>query len=689
MWCCLPRLSRRAGDAPGMLRAGMMLRVLLGAGALWVLGGGSAMAAKAPDWMRAHVADPSPDHDPDAGAVLLADDITLTVEPNGRIHELERRVLRILRPNGVRRATGLVEFNTSATREVSLEGWCIPPEGKEYSVRDRDAEVTALPDVLNGELMGDERAKVLRVPGAAPGSLVGFEIEKEMQPYVLNVEWAFQDTIPVGAASYTLQLPPGWQYKATWINHPAVAPVSVGSNQWRWTVDRVGPVRIERQMPPLSAIAGQLWITLVPPNGQNEGFESWPQLSAWYLGLLHGRADPTPAMDQEVATLTSSVPGVLGKMQALARFVQDDIRYVAIELGIGGYQPHMAGEVFAHRYGDCKDKATLLGAMLKRIGIDSYLVVVNTERGAITKQTPANLDFNHAILAIVLPPGLNDPSLRATAVDSQLGRILLFDPTDPLTPFGSLHGPLQGGFGVLVAPSGGQLIQLPRMPEDAAGITRTAQLTLDAAGALSGDVHETWRGDWAWQERARLNSMTESAARIRPVETDLAGSLSNFQIVKATVGNRGVTSRPLEWNYTIDVDHYAKSAGSLLLVRPRVIGHWSSGLLETDKPRRHPIELDELERDTEQFDIALPAGYTADDLPPPVDADFGFADYHSRTELARGTLRYRRTLEIKQLSVPVEQAADLKKLYRIIDNDERMVAVLQKGAETAARDPAQ
>jgi len=172
--------------------------------------------------------------------------------------------------------------------------------------------------------------------------------------------------------------------------------------------------------------------------------------------------------------------------------------------------------------------------------------------------------------------------------------------------------------------------------------------------------------------------MAGSIDHIKAVESNLGGSLTNFQILKATVANREAINLPLEWNYAINVEHYAKSTGNLLLVRPRVLGVWSSALLETDKPRRNPIEFDEIERNVEDFDILLPEGYTADDLPPPVDEDLGFAAYHSKTDIAGGTLRYRRVLEIKQLSVPLERAADLKRLYRIIDNDERMVAVLEK-----------
>ena len=82
-------------------------------------------------------------------------------------------------------------------------------------------------------------------------------------------------------------------------------------------------------------------------------------------------------------------------------------------------------------------------------------------------------------------------------------------------------------------------------------------------------------------------------------------------------------------------------------------------------------------RDTDTFEIALPAGYEVDDLPPPVDADYGFASYHSKTEVAGNTLRYTRTFEVKELSVPLNKVEELKKLYRVIAGDERNTAVLK------------
>jgi hypothetical protein len=87
--------------------------------------------------------------------------------------------------------------------------------------------------------------------------------------------------------------------------------------------------------------------------------------------------------------------------------------------------------------------------------------------------------------------------------------------------------------------------------------------------------------------------------------------------------------------------------------------------------------LDGPSRDTDVFEIILPSGYEVDDLPPPVNADYSFASYHSKTEVSGSTLKYSRTFEVKELSVPLSKADDLKKLYRIIASDERNTAVLK------------
>ena len=652
--------------------------VLVAIGALLALGSSRlAGAVTLPAWMQSQVGAPLPQHDEHTAAVTLYSETAVTVLPNGRIRRAERVVYHILRTEGARRALVRADFDAQS-RITRMHGWSILADGKPSEVTEKDAVESALIGVLHGELMGDLRSKILRIPAAVPGSTVGYEIEEEAQPFAPTDDWTFQDTIPVREAHYSLELPPGWSYKATWINHPEEPVVQAGQARWQWQVKDVPAIKPEVQMPPMAAIAGRLAVSFQPPNGRDQGLQSWSDMGRWYLNLTQDRRTASADIKQKVAELAAAQATTLGKMQALAGFVQADIRYVAIELGIGGVQPHRAAEIFTHRYGDCKDKVTLLSSMLKEIGVDSHYLIVNSERGTVTDATPVGFEFDHAILAIQLPQDTQDPNLLAVLPHAKLGRLLLFDPTDSYTPFGRLAGQLQGGYGLLVTPDGGELIKLPALPPSASAIQRTAHLELDANGRLGGEVHEIWLGDPAAAERSTLDLTTQETDRIRSIEEVVSGSFATFQLTKATLGNRLAANKPLEWTYSLEVDQYARATGDLLTVRPRVLGSMARGLLETKEPRRYDIEFEGPRRDTDVFEIELPEGYVVDDLPPPVDEEHSFATYHSKTEVAGRTLRYTRTFEVKSVSVSVAQADELKSLYRVILNDERMPAVLKK-----------
>jgi transglutaminase-like putative cysteine protease len=629
--------------------------------------------------MHAQVNASLPAHDDKTPAVLLYSETVLSVQGPGKIRRLERKAYRILRHEGEDFGIVRIDFDAQS-RITALRGWSIPAQGQDYEVRDKDAVETGLAGIEGGELVSDVRSKVLRIPAATVGSIVGYEVEQEQRPYLMADEWEFQERVPVHEARYSLQLPAGWSYKTFWLNHAEEAPQTAMPGQTEWRVSDISPIKLEEQMPPWRGIAAKLAVSLLPPAGQQGGFQSWQEVGAWYLGLTRGRRDASPEIRSKVQELTASLPTLLAKAQALATFVQKDIRYVAIELGIGGLQPHASAEVFAHHYGDCKDKVTLLSSMLKEMGIESHYVIINTRRGSVTANTPPNLGFNHAILAIQLPAGFEGGTLPAAIPHRKLGRVLFFDPTEALVPFGRLPGALQANYGMLVTPEGGELIQLPQHLADANGIRRTAKLTLEETGTLHGDVVEVWSGDMAAAQRYALRAATQDIDQIKPVESMLSHSLGTFQILKAAVGNLRDMEKPLEWHYTFEAERYAKTAGDLLLVRPRVLGSQSSALLETDEPRQHAIEFGAPERDTDVFEITLPAGYGVDDMPPAVKTDAGFATYESKAELAGRVLRYTRTLEIRELSVPVEQAGKLREFYRTIYNDERMSAVLKRSS---------
>jgi hypothetical protein len=658
-----------------------ILWVLLGCALCGLLAVPRAAAGDAPQWMHAVVSAPLPAHDEKTDAILMYSEINVNVVAADKIKTQVRRAYKILRPGGRDYGFAVVSFN-SHKKITGLRGWCIPAQGKDYEIKDKEAMEISLPKIDGSELISDVRDKVLQIPAPDPGNVVGYEYETEEHPMVLQEVWEFQREIPVREIHYSLQLPAGWEYKASWINYPESKPAQVGSNQWQWVVSDVKAIRKEQDMPPIQGVSGQMIVSFFPPGGpSSDGFTSWQEMGNWYRNLTIGRRDASPEIKQQAATLTASSNTSLDKMKALAQFVQHEIRYVAIELGIGGWQPHAAQEVFTHRYGDCKDKATLLSSMLSQIGVESYYVVINSERGFVRPEMPASVGgFDHVVLAIKLA-GNADPSLIATMDHPRLGKILFFDPTNELTPFGQIGGYLQANYGLLVTAEGGELVALPRQPSTMNSVRRTAKLTLDQAGKLKGDVSETRIGDRAWSERWRLRTVKKDADRIKPIEDLLAGSLSLFHITHATILNLSQTDQPFGFNYSFEAENYANNAGGLLLLRPRVLGIKSSALLETREPRKFAIEFEGPSRDTDTFEITIPPGYAVDDVPLAVDADYGFASYHSKTEVKGNVIDYTRTFEVKELSVPVAQAEDLRKFYRIIAGDERNTVVLKATAK--------
>lgn len=649
--------------------------------ALWVAGWVLALAPQvvagdAPQWMHSLVSASLPSYDEKTDAVLLYSETNVTVLSTERIRTHVREAYKILRPEGRHHGTVRVFFNPER-KITSLRGWCIPSQGKDYEVKEKDA-IDVSVSINDGALVEDAKNRILTIPAPDVGNIVGYEYEVEERPFWLQDTWNFQTTDPVRQSYYSLQLPPGWIFKASWLSHEEVKPEETGG-LLRWGVNDVKEIRPERNMPPWEGLAGQMVVSFHPADGtfSKSDFVSWQSMGIWYDSLASTQVSASEPIQEKVRALAVGKATTLAKMQAIASFMQHDIRYVGIELGIGGFQPHAARDVFAHGYGDCKDKATLMKTMLREIGVDSYLVIINAERGSITPDTPIHNAFDHVILAIRLPSDLTDPSLVSVIQHPRLGRLLFFDPTNELTPFGHIGGYLQANYGLLVAQEGSELVKLPQEPSEMNGIEREGRLTIDTNGALKGDVTEFRRGDRASLERGWVRSVTKSSDRLKPIETLLAGSVSSFQILKANIVNEEQTDKPFGFDYSFESDRYAKSAGNLLLVRPRVLGSKALGILETKEPRKFPYEFDGPVRDTDVFEIALPSGYVVDELPPPTDIDYSFGSYHSKTEASGQTLHYRRSMEIKELSVPVSKLDELKKFYRMIAADERATAVLK------------
>ena len=643
------------------------------AGFLW-LTADPAFASKdtVPDWVKGAAAQTLPTYPADTNAVVLLDEKTLTVDKDGHAVEHVRRVVKILRPGGREEGYVFVPFDNDS-KILSLHVWSIGPDGHEYVVKDNEIRELGQPGE-GGQLYSDERAKVASPPGRDPGGVIAYECEQRLRPYEHEADWFFQDNIPHLKQSFTIALPDHYSYATVFAHHEPVKAIDLEHQRFRWDADETPGLDLEHlSLPPtMDALAGRMTVHFGPTGMADLG--TWKGVGSLYDQLAHDRMAATPEIAAKAQELTAGKTDFYDKTEAVAEFVQKQIRYFVVEKGIGGLQPHPAADIFRNRYGDCKDKSTLLSAMLSSVGIHSTLVLVDTNRGFVDPEAPSMLG-NHAIAAVRIPDGYESAKLRSVVTTKSGHRYLIVDPTWEYTAFGQLEHNLQGGYAVLVEGEDSEIVRIPVLKPELNRLDRTANLQLQADGTLQGLYTEKRFGDLSEHRRAmykQANVKEQSAF----LDKSLSSDLVSFSVTDMKVENVDAFNQDLTTTFHLSADRYSRSMGTLLMVRPRVIG--TEPLRADRKPRKVPIDLDQTMQEKDDYTIQLPEGYTADELPEPVKLDLGFAAYESSTELKDNALHYRRTYTVREVTLPASRYGDVQKLAEAIGNDEQNRAVLKK-----------
>jgi hypothetical protein len=644
------------------------------AAVMMIAGAATQARGGVPAWLRTAAGASLPDYPEETVAVMLLNEQTTSVNKKGEMKTRYRRAYKILRPEGSRYGIVAAYFDED-TPLTYLKAWSLPSGEKEYEVKEKDAVVTS---PFFGELYTDTLMKWLQIPAAHPGNVVGYEYEQKGRPLVLHDIWGVAQPIPVRHARYTLHLPKQWEFEASWVHFPTQKPAQKNASTYTWQFSDIPAVEPEPAMPHWSAVAGRLVVCLSAPGEQATlvSHGSWDEVGHWYRHLAHPMRRGSPEIQQKVIELTTTKTNLLDKIKALAAFVQRQVRYVAIEVGIGDYRPHAASAVFANRYGDCKDKATLMAAMLTDLGIESHYVLVHLSRGVVEPATPTLGSFNHAILAIELPQELPTEGLYAMCNDEGYERMLFFDPTDPMTPFGYLPASLQAGHGLVVTAAGGELLKLPMMPPIVNRMLRTGKFVLSDTGSLTGTVQEIRWGTPAIDLRRVLGAVSK-AERIKVLEEYLADDVGGFNLFHLGVANVERYDQNLLLEYRFLAEEYAKKVGSLLLFRPRLFDELALDLIG-EKPRRYPVEFANTTSIDDSLEFILPAGYEVSELPLPVDISNDFAEYKSEVEAEPQVLRYKRRFTLKKIFVPAGRSEELQQFFRQVSVDERNHVVLQK-----------
>jgi hypothetical protein len=625
-----------------------------------------------PNWLRQAVTIPVPTFDKKVSAVVLVDDSAITVGEDGQLMTVSTYAVRILNRDGRDEAVAAVGYETDMGKVRDFHAWLIRPSGQMKSYgKDEIIDQTNSNDVYD-----ESRIKKIVASGdAEAGAIFGYQITTETRPFFYQSTWYFQAGAPVVSSRLSLTLPAGWSTSSMTFNHAEITPAKSGTT-YTWELRDLPPLEWEPASPTLTNLAPRIAVKYFPTEGvKNPGvrpFESWSDVSRWYSELSDLQATPDDRITAKARELTAGSKTELDKIRAVGQYVQK-LQYISVQIGVGRWRPHPASEVMAKSYGDCKDKANLMRAMLKSLGIQSYPVLIFAGDPTYVREgwvSPGQ--FNHCIVAVKVSEETKTP----TVINSPaLGRLLIFDATDDDTPVGDLPDHEQGSFALIAAGDAGSLMKMPETPSEANSVDRQIAASLSAEGALTATVSERAIGQRAVDYRREFHrfSRPEYVKRIEGWITSGATA--------ARVSKVEPTDRSSEGKFDLDVDFYAGSYGQLmqqrlLVFKPALVSRRES-LFLTEAARVHPIVLDS-HAFTETLHLKLPAGFDVDELPDPLKIDAPFGSYKTTYELKNDELIFTRALALHAITIPAAQYQSIRSFFERIRAAEQSPVVLAR-----------
>ena len=368
-------------------------------------------------------------------------------------------------------------------------------------------------------------------------------------------------------------------------------------------------------------------------------FPSWEAVGAWYQVLIAGRDAVTPALQAKADELTASSKTNTDKVRLLYEYVSQHNHYIGVDFGIGRFQPHTAMEVLTNQYGDCKDKHTLLAALLRAKGFEPSAVLIGLGI-EINEKVPMPGAFNHLI----------------TVVDVDGAQVWL-DATTEVAPYRVLL-PLLRDKQALVVPANGAA-HLGKTPADLpfTAVTRyegTFELAKD--GTTKGEATVTVRGD----DEVIMRYASRQIARAQWDQlgqswVDNSGFNGKANTVQLDAGDDLSVPWKLRYGYTQEAWSEWKSyrVGSLL---PNV----NLPVIDEKKPPKKEIDFGGRHTQTAKSMVKLPVGYGVE-LPDAIHLKTAFATFDETYQMKDGSLVSEFTLEVLKPKVEASEWKSVKK----------------------------
>jgi transglutaminase-like putative cysteine protease len=424
----------------------------------------------------------SADHPEETRAYLL-DDGVVRYEADGRWSETYRQVVQILREDAVADVQER-RFSYAPGHQKLRINWIrvVKPDGTVISAAPSHVQESDVPAAMGEPVYADQRVIRASLSGVAVGTLVDFSYTREetkpYRPGDFYDGWSVTTGLVTRRSRLIVDVPESFPLTIhEWnLNFPRRETHTNGRVTYTWATADLPRFRSEPFAADSDGVVMHLAMT---------GPDSWGALAAWYAGLAKDRYVLSPALRDKIHQLVGSARTRDDTVRAVHRWVAQDIRYVSITLGIGGYQPRPPAKVFETEFGDCKDKATLFVAALGDLGITAYPVLLSAS-GGVVRDLPSLQQLNHAIAAVVRPAG----------------GYLYTDLTAAAVPLGLLPGGEQGEFGLVVHPDGqGEVVTLPLDSVSANRTETEITGTVDTLGYFEGWYRQRVAGSQEYDMR--------------------------------------------------------------------------------------------------------------------------------------------------------------------------------------------
>lgn len=565
--------------------------------------------------------------------------------------------VRVLADAGVKSMAVLAFTYTASSQQIDIAYVrVLKPDGSvvvtpDYNIQDMPAGVTR-----EAPMYSDVHEKHVAVRGLAVGDTLEYQVtQRTTKPDVPGqfwLEYSFEKNLIVLDEQLDLDLPADKPVTVASADLQPTVTSASGRKLYHWASSNLA--RPDPDAPPKSA---RKW----KPSVQATTFTSWEQVGAWYASLQKDRLAVTPAIQARAATLTKGLATDEDKLRAIFNDVALHIHYVGLDFGIGRYQPHPADDILSNEYGDCKDKHTLLAALLKAAGIEAWPVLISSGR-YLDPATPSPGQFDHVITVAPLA-----------------GKLVWMDSTEEVVPVGVLAGTLRDKQALVVPIN--KPAYLDHTPADLPfpQISRfRVEGKLNDQGLFTGHFDETYRGDAETIFRAAFRSVPQSQWKefIQGVLnfTGFAGEVKDPQVSAIEQ-----TGEPIHFSFDYTREKFGDWDSHRITPPMPPMGNELAPGVKQIKPA-DDIDLGSPGENLLSTSVQIPEGWT---LFPPQNVDLAedWAEYHAKYAFADGTFTAERRLVVKKDKVPLADWDKYLDFRRAIFADESRMTPLSNPGE--------